>query len=258
MNVQPEATQDRTNPAQSCPSVKFSTSMHADNNLPQDPAPIVKESAATDAQASPHQTHDAAGPAEAGTQHGEHGKAILNPAECAQRLKQLFPALFSGAPKPLKLRIQADIQERAPGVFSKQLLSAFFRRYTGSTSYLLASSKAKHRFDLDGAPAGEFSEEHRQVAVQELARRRALQEERRELEENQRRNRAGLLRSYETTTLTRTNFCALMGVAPDELDGLLALAREEAQQRTQQPGARPRPAHPGGPHQARQGRAKSR
>lgn len=232
--------------------------MHIDNKLPQEPAPAATESAATEAQASPELTPDAAEPAKVEPRQDGQGKALASPAECAQRLKQLFPALFAGAPKPLKLRIQADIQERAPGIFSKQLLSAFLRRYTGSTSYLLACAKAKHRFDLDGAPAGEFSEEHRQVAVQELARRRALQEERRELEENQRRNRAGLLRSFETTTLTPANFCALMGVAPDELDGLLALAREEAQQRAQHVAPRPRPSHPDGRRQPRQDRSRSR
>ena len=52
-----------------------------------------------------------------------------------------------------------------------QALSAFFRRHTGSTSYLIAVSKAAHRFDLDGQPAGEISAEHREAAVEELARR---------------------------------------------------------------------------------------
>jgi hypothetical protein len=39
-------------------------------------------------------------------------------ADAGPRLKALFPALFAGAPKPLKLRIQLDIQARAPGSFS--------------------------------------------------------------------------------------------------------------------------------------------
>jgi len=173
----------------------------------------------------------------------------MSPAACAQQLKTLFPALFGGAAKPLKLRIQADIQERAPGIFSKQVLSAFLRRHTGSTSYLMASTRATHRFDLDGAQAGEFSDEHRQAAVQELARRRAIQEERRALEEEQSRNRAGLLRAFETTTLTPANFCALMGVVPDELEHLLALARQEAEQRAQQAPARARPPQRGEPRQ---------
>ena len=178
-----------------------------------------------------------------------------SPLDCAQQLRQLFPALFSGTVKPLKLRIQIDIQERAPGRFTKQALSAFFRRHTGSTSYLIAVSKATHRFDLDGQPSGEISVEHRQVALDELARRRANQESRRELEEQQRRNRAGLLHDFQITTLTPANFCALKGVAVDELDALLALARAEAEERARQSPARPgpsrnaadfdRPRHPG-------------
>ena len=161
--------------------------------------------------------------------------ATPTPAECAQQLKQLFPGLFAGAPKPLKLRIQADIQERAPGRFSKPALSAFFRRYTGSTSYLIALSRASQRFDLDGAPAGELSTEHRQLAVDELARRRALNDTRRASEdaqraelEQQRHNRARLLHDFERTTLTRANFCALAGLPVEELDAVLARAREEA------------------------------
>jgi hypothetical protein len=157
--------------------------------------------------------------------------ATMNPADCAQQLKLRFPALFGGAVKPLKLRIQIDIQQRVPGVFTKQALSAFFRRHTGSTSYLIAVSKAANRFDLDGQPSGEISDEHRQVALDELARRRANQESRRDLEEQQRRNRAGLLHDFQITTLTKANFCALKGVPIDELDGLLEIARGEAQER---------------------------
>ena len=172
------------------------------------------------------------------------------PVDCAQLLKQSFPALFTGSAKPLKLRIQVDIQERAPGVFSKQALSAFFRRHTGSTSYLLAISKATNRFDLDGAPSGEVSDEHRKVALEELARRRGNQESRRALEDQQRRNRATLLHDFEQTTLTPVNFCALKGIGVDELDGYLATARQEAAERPPNPpafehGRRPPPSRPG-------------
>ena len=178
--------------------------------------------------------------------------AQLTPADCALQLKQLFPALFTGAVKPLKLRIQIDIQERAPSRFTKQVLSAFFRRHTGTTSYLLAVSKATHRVDLDGQPSGEISDEHRQAALDELARRRTNQESRRELDEQQRRNRAGLLHDYQTTTLTPANFCALKGVAVDELDGLLTLARTEAEERARHAPVfdqRRRPGPPGGGQQ---------
>ena len=158
----------------------------------------------------------------------------LTPADCAQQLRQRFPALFAGAVKPLKLRIQIDIQERAPGVFSKLALSAFFRRYTGSTAYLIAVSRAKQRFDLDGQPNGDLSDEHRQVALDELARRRTNNESRIALEEQQRRNRATLLHDFQITTLTPANFCALKGIAVEELDGYLITARREAEERAQQ------------------------
>ena len=182
--------------------------------------PLAVEPAAADAAAVPAPTAPTAPPK----------PPELSPAAVAEKLKQLAPALFTGGAKPLKLRIQVDIQERAPGVFSKQALSAFFRRHTGSTSYLLAVAKGTHRFDLDGKQAGEITDEHRQVANEELTRRRDNQQSRRELEEQQRRNRAGLLHDFERTTLTRANFCVLKGVADEELDGLLVIAREEAAQ----------------------------
>ena len=134
----------------------------------------------------------------------------------------------------MKLRIQVDIQQRAPGIFTKQALSAFFRRYTGSTAYLIAVSRARQRFDLDGQPNGELSDEHRQLALDELARRRGNNEARIALEEQQRRNRATLLHDFQATTLTPANFCALKGIAVDELDGYLATARREFEERAQQ------------------------
>ena len=125
------------------------------------------------------------------------------------------------AAKPLKLRIQADIQARAPGEFSKAQLSQFLRRHTGSTTYLVGITQAKTRFDLDGQPADEITDEHRSVAREELVRRRGLQQERQALEDQQRRNRAQLLYDFERTTLTEGNFCALKGVSAEELPGLL-------------------------------------
>lgn len=134
--------------------------------------------------------------------------------DATAELKALFPALFTGKPKPVKLRIQADIQERAPGKFSKAQLSAFLRRHTGSTGYLIALTQGRTRFDLDGNPAGEISEEHLGAAREELARRRGArqereqaEQERHQLEAQQRRNRAQLLWDFERTTLTEANFC---------------------------------------------------
>lgn len=127
---------------------------------------------------APAEVAETTEPAEA-AEAVDPAKPGLSPAECARELAQRFPALFDGPAKPLKLRIQADIQARAPGVFSRSVLSAFLRRLTGSTAYLNALSRAPARLDLDGQPAGEISEEHRTLALEELARRRALRNERR-------------------------------------------------------------------------------
>ena len=184
----------------------------------------------------------------------------MTPAECAQRLKALFPALFGGATKPLKLRIQTDIQQRAPGVFTRRALSAFLHRHTGSTGYLTAITRLPQRYDLDGNAVEPISDEHRAAAATELTRRRAnqdaqraLEHEQRALEQTQRRNRAGLLRDFQTTTLTRANFCVLKGVDPAELDALLDRARGEFEEDAQQrPAAFERP-HQAPPQQQRRG-----
>ena len=183
----------------------------------------------------------------------------LSPAACGARLAELFPALFGkGRPLPLKLRIQADIQQRAPGIFTKKTLSAFLHRHTTSTAYLIALTQAPQRFDLDGVAAGELAAEHRQAAADELARRRALHEERRAAEQaalqreraavdDARRERAALLRAFEGSTLTRANFCALKGIAEADLEARLTLAREEREQRPphMEPRVEPRrPQHP--------------
>jgi hypothetical protein len=192
--------------------------------------------------ATPVDTADTADTAEPQPQPAAE-TAPMSPAACAEKLKALFPALFTGPAKPIKLRIQADIQARSPGVFSKAALSGFLRRYTGGTGYLIALTRAPHRIDLDGQPAGEISAEHRQAAADELARRRQVHEGRRQAEEDQRRERAQLLRAFETSTLTKDNFCALKGMTPEALDAVLVQARQEAEEFARQ---RPPQAHPGG------------
>ncbi len=249
------------------------TVMNADTpNTPPPDAPEALPAEGTEPAPAPAATLDAAPvAAPAAAEPGMTVKA------CADELRTRFPALF-GEPKPLKLRIQVDINERAPGVFPKAVLSAFFRRYTLSDAYLKAVSTGSQRFDLDGQPAGELSEEHRKIALETLlqrreqrrgqprapregqregqapnanpsqapskdpqaeARRKAQREAQREEarakhreEQRAERNfRAGLLRAFETTTLTRENFCALKGVAPAALDSLLEAARADRAQR---------------------------
>ncbi|MBL8312531.1 MAG: prop effector ProQ [Rubrivivax sp.] len=263
--------------------------------------------------------------------------ADLPPAECGALLAQHFPALFgAGHALPIKLRVQADIQQRVPGVFSRKSLSIFLHRYTTSTPYIKALLNAPQRFDLDGQPAGEVAEEHRAAAAAELDRRQAIVQARRAAEREAhivarraarqapaaggaagsasapaaesapgpqrpprgaagagslrrsagqpqgrradgrptapkpqhqtprppraqrpeappteapptapaepltpeqaaereaRRSRAAVLRAYETTTLTRANFCALKGISDAALEAILVQARAEQGQR---------------------------
>jgi len=168
--------------------------------------------------------------------------------DCGPQLRQQFPALFGGQPKPIKLRIQADIQERAPGQFTKQQLSAFLRRFTGSHAYLNALVKATHRHDLDGQPVEELSDEHRQVAIEELTRRRANTQARQEQEQQQRTERATLLREFSETTLPPAEFAHSKGIALEALLPLLERARQEAHAPIPARDARRRP--PRGPRHA--------
>jgi ProP effector len=133
----------------------------------QEPAPVHDMAAAAPAQAVPASPRI----------------PDLSPAACAARLAELFPAVFTpGQPKPLKLRIQADIQERAPGIFTRKSLSAFLHRHTTSTAYLRTLVDAPARIDLGGQPAGDVATEHREAATAELKRRRDLFEARRAAE----------------------------------------------------------------------------
>lgn len=99
-------------------------------------------------------------------------------ADTARLLAEHFPALFgAGVIKPIKLRIHADIHQRAPGVFTKKALSIFLQRHTTGTAYLRALvAEGATRTDLDGQPVGEIATEHRDAAAVELERRRAIVE----------------------------------------------------------------------------------
>jgi sRNA-binding protein len=135
------------------------------------------------------------------------------------------------------------------------------RRYTNSTAYLNAVARGTHRIGLDGEPAGEIAPEHRQAALDELARRRErhaaqraaereatraaerAEHEARAQQAQARRARAQLLRNFERTTLTAANFAALKGMTPETLQAQLELARREATERP----PRPHPRDPSGP-----------
>ena len=254
-------------------------------------------------------------------------KPDLSPEATGARLSTLFPALFVGPDghgtwKPIKLKIHADIQARAPGQFSKRALGIFFSRYTTTTAYLRAlAAPGAQRWDLDGQPAGDIAEEHRSAAAEEVARRQAIVAERRaaqreahlqaqrearkaaaeqaraqpsgtderpprphdrrdrrpddrpaarapqrparpvampprgeprppraapehapppvaaprEDDDPARRERAALLRAFESSTLTKSNFCALKRIDEKTLDEALEAARKERADRGMPP-----------------------
>jgi ProP effector len=249
-----------------------------ESSEPTDPvAPPVPEDTETRAQAAAAAAPELADAEAAGAAEGApEGTATkppeLSPAACGARLAELFPALFGpeGPPKPLKLKIQADIQERAPGVFTRKGLGIFFSRYTTGNAYLKGLLNAPHRYDLDGQPAGEIAEEHKAAATEELARRRGIAEQKRAaerearraeekaafkarqqaereaqktqvVEDQARRDRAFLLRAFESSSLTKANFCALKGVSESELDAQLEQARQERAERPPMPPRQDRP-----------------
>lgn len=100
--------------------------------------------------------------------------------------------------RPLALGIHKTILERMPDLDTAQLRLAM-RIHTASTRYLKALLATRERFDLDGNPAGEVTEEQRAVANTALRERfkksadrrkaeeQALKEARREQEAQQKR-----------------------------------------------------------------------
>lgn len=147
---------------------------------PELPTPPQAAAAAPEADAPAAADAAAAAAAPADAAAGTPRANELSPAQCQAALGELFPALFGAgsAPRPLKLRIQSDIQQRAPGRFSRRTLGLFFSRYTTTNAYLKALIAATTRFDLEGQPAGEIAAEHRAAAEAELARRLEIREQR--------------------------------------------------------------------------------
>jgi sRNA-binding protein/8-oxo-dGTP pyrophosphatase MutT (NUDIX family) len=176
-------------------------SKHNPRSMPETPAAESADPAAAAAvpvsAAPPAPDPGEAAPPE-GAAHGEGGANAPAPpaagprpprppeptlAETAAALAERFPALFTpGAFKPIKLRVQADIQERTCGAFTRKALSIFLHRHTTSTAYLKALVVAAQRYDLDGAEAGPLDEEHRRAAQAELDRRWQIVQERRAAE----------------------------------------------------------------------------
>lgn len=83
---------------------------------------------------------------------------------------------------PLALGIHKTVKERMPELEAAALRTAM-KTHTASTRYLKALVVGKERFDLDGNPSGEVTEEQREVASTALRERFKKAAERRKAEE---------------------------------------------------------------------------
>ena len=90
------------------------------------------------------------------------------PRELLERLQAVSPT-FKDC-RPLALRIDKAVMARFPDV-DKKVVRAAMRLHTGSTRYLKALEKATHRYDFDGNPDAELTDEHRTHAAQTLKER---------------------------------------------------------------------------------------
>lgn len=106
-----------------------------------------------------------------------------------EQLIAAFPAFRDTL--PLAIGIHKLIRERLPELTRDQVGRAL-RIHTGSTRYLKALSRAEQRFDLDGQPAGEVTEEQRKQAAGQVRERIQKANERRKAEEEAKRKQEKL------------------------------------------------------------------
>jgi ProP effector len=97
-----------------------------------------------------------------------------------QKLRETFPVF--AAYQPLAIGIHEAIAARLPDLVAAELKTAL-RIHTKSTRYLKSVANAKQRFDLDGNPAGDVSDEQRQHAAEMLKERFRKDRERKDAEE---------------------------------------------------------------------------
>jgi ProP effector len=93
---------------------------------------------------------------------------IVEPRSILKQL-QSESAVFRDC-KPLALKIESDVLERFPA-FDRKSLRVALRMHTASTRYLKMIERSVERFDLDGNPRGEVTDEQRAYANGKLKER---------------------------------------------------------------------------------------
>ena len=86
----------------------------------------------------------------------------IEPRAMLKRLQSESPAFRDC--KPLALKIDTSILARFAD-FDRKNLRIALRMHTASTKYLKAVERGSERFDLDGKPAGEVTQEQREHAA---------------------------------------------------------------------------------------------
>lgn len=90
------------------------------------------------------------------------GRPFMQPSQHAEMrvlLAALFPAVFSGSRKPLKIGIDQDLHLALTGTKFSQLdqVQAFLARWTRLYPYVKAVAEGGPRYDLVGQPNGVVS-----------------------------------------------------------------------------------------------------
>lgn len=107
-------------------------------------------------------------PAEMPAADSASDPAAQNPRALLKTLQAQFPAFRDCL--PLSIGIDKAIKAALPEV-SKKTLRIALSLHTHGNRYLRGMAKATQRFDLDGAPTGEVTDEHRQHATDILRER---------------------------------------------------------------------------------------
>lgn len=91
-----------------------------------------------------------------------------NARSVKEQLHEMFPVFQSAL--PLAIGIHRTVFARLPDI-PVPIVRAAISLHTSSTPYLKSISAAKERYDLDGAVAGEVTEEQRALATAQLKER---------------------------------------------------------------------------------------
>jgi sRNA-binding protein len=144
-----------------------------------------------------------------------------------EQLATLYPKLFGAQFLPLKRGIFQDLLQAHPDMLQSESLKSALAFHTRSTRYLVAVASGLARHDLQGQPVETMAPEHVHHAVLEVFRRR----QGRSTEDLRPKLRERILRTYEASGLSRTDYTALVSGRDELANAVLEEALNEAEAR---------------------------